>query len=227
MNQATPQSELLESKDATGIGYINIEGDINIHIGGGAKSQALFSPESMVCTLLFNDALKNAIKGQPKPSPATAAAPTIIIRDDAAPWKIMADGQRVDARDQVTDHVALLFPDTAWMIAVNALSRDGKPFSTQQDTETAGKALKLLDYDDWSLAADKVYERHVIDRRFHEPAADKNLYPNLPLSDWYWTSTVTPWSRESAFYVYLRYGYVYYLPRNYSGFGLACRRARQ
>ena len=224
MNQATPQSEVLESKDAASIGYINIEGDINIHVGGsGTKSVAAFSPESMVRTLLFNDALKNAIRSQPKP----AAAPSIIIRDDAAPWKIMADGQRVDAREQVTDHVALLFPDTAWMIAVNALSRDGKPFSTQQDTETAGKALKLLDYDDWSLAADKVYERHVIDRRFHEPAADKNLYPNLPLSDWYWTSTVAPWSRESAFGVSLHDGFVDYNHRNSSGFGLACRRARQ
>ena len=37
----------------------------------------------------------------------------------------------------------------------------------------------------------------------------------------------TPWSRESAFLVYLRGGYVDYGHRGGSGFGLACRRARQ
>ena len=37
----------------------------------------------------------------------------------------------------------------------------------------------------------------------------------------------TPWSRESAFYVFLPFGLVSSYRRNYSGFGLACRRARQ
>jgi len=151
----------------------------------------------------------------------------IIGSDGATPLKIMADGKQVDAREPVTDHVALLFPDTGWMVAVTALSNGGRPFDSQQAAEAAGKALRLLDYDNWELATDKVYERHVIDRRFHEPAADKNLYPNLPLSDWYWTSTAAPWSSGSAFGVALRGGGVNSAPRGYGGFGLACRRARQ
>jgi len=159
---------------------------------------------------------------------ATTAAPAVIIRDDAIPWKIFADGQRLDAREPATDHVALLFPDTHWMVGVATLCQSDKnAFDSQQEAESAAKALALLGYDDWLLASDKVYDRHVIDRRYHEPAADKNLYPNLLLTDTYWTSTITPWSQAHAFGVGLDFGYVSYFHRGSSGFGLAARRARQ
>ena len=140
----------------------------------------------------------------------------------------MEDGHRVDARELDVKHVALLFPETGWMVGTHTLCRDGeRPFASQADTIAAAKASRLLGYDDWSLPDDVVYERHVIDRRFYEPAADTNLYPRLLLTDWYWTSRTTPWSESAAFYVNLNYGGVLNLNRLSSGFGLACRRARQ
>ena len=158
---------------------------------------------------------------------AIAVADRSAAKDDAAPRKILADGNEVPASDPRTDHVAVLFPDTGWIVAVKSLAANGRPFKSQQATEEAGKTLQLLGYNDWQLAPDTVYERHVIDRCYHEPAVDKNLFPDLPTDDWYWTSTVAPWSSASAFDVSLRYGLVHSFHRSYSGFGLACRRARQ
>jgi len=218
MNQATPQPELLAATPCASL--IHVAGDLIVRFEANPVH-----PLARMFAQTFADSLATDVAA--RSTRDTVAAPNIIVRDEAAPLKIMADGQRVDAREPITDHVALLFPSTDWMIAVTALSKDGEPLGSQRDVEAAAKALTLLGYDDWTLASDKVYERHVIDRRYHAPAADKNLYPNLPLSDWYWTSTAAPWSAESAFYVLLHFGNVNYYPRYYSGFGLACRRARQ
>ncbi len=142
--------------------------------------------------------------------------------------KIDANGNHLPADSTRTDHVALLFPDTGWMVAVAPLAREGgAAYASQADVEAAAKALRLLGHDDWILAPDTVYDRHVIDRRFHKPAADPKRYPHLLRGNWYWTSTAAPWSSAAAFYVDLDYGYVGYYPRDGSGFGLACRRARQ
>ncbi|ODT97292.1 MAG: hypothetical protein ABS82_01180 [Rhodanobacter sp. SCN 67-45] len=217
MNQAASQTELLQATPSAP--FIHVAGDLIVRI----DSNPLHSLARMLATPLADGLATAAARSTRESTPG----PSIIVRDEDAPWKIMADGKRVDARESVTDHVALLFPATDWMVAVGALSNVGQPLDSQQDVEAAAKALTLLGYDDWALAPDKVYERHVIDRRYHEPAVDKNLYPNLPLSDWYWTSTIAPWSAESAFSVFLHYGGVGSNHRFYSGFGLACRRARQ
>ncbi|WP_027489353.1 DUF1566 domain-containing protein [Rhodanobacter sp. OR92] len=206
MNQAAPQPEAITT--TPGIPFIHVAGDLIVRLDSNPIHSLAHLPATPVAGAL-------------------AVAERSTHDDEAAPLKILADGTEVPAADPRTDHMAVLFPATGWMIAVKALSKDGRPLETQQAAEEAGKALQLLGHNNWMLAPDKVYERHVIDRRYHEPAADKNLFPNLPLSDWYWTSTAAPWSSGSAFLVNLRLGFVDGLLRSFSGFGLACRRARQ
>ena len=218
---------MLEARDqASGPFFsFHIEGGVNIHLNGQNKNP--IASNLLVTALANSDALKDALTKR-APGPAKPEAPSVIVRNAAQPLKIMRDGHRVDARDSVTDHIALLFPETDWMIGVDTLYRGEKnPFASQQDTVAAAKAITLLDYDDWGLADDIVYGRHIIDRRFFKPAADPNLYPRLLLTDTYWTSTVTPWSESSAFFVSIYSGYVCSNGRGSSGFGLPCRRARQ
>ena len=227
MSDSTDQAQTLESAAAPPSVFIHIAGDVNVDTGKRreirAPSFGLAITEALLRGLPLTDGHQRSEKNQPP-----AGAPSIIVRDPAQPLKVMADGHQVDAREKVTDHVALIFPETGIWVHPNTLARDGgKAFENQPDTEAAAKALRVLDYDDWFLSPDTVYDRHVIDRRFHKPAADPNLYPNLLLTDTYWTSTVTPWSAASAFYVFLSFGYVDGDHRDYSGFGLACRRARQ
>ncbi len=142
------------------------------------------------------------------------------------PIKILADGTELPASDPRTDHVAVLFAD-GWMIATLPLAtKPGEPFSTQQQAEEAAKKLDLLGFDDWQLAPSNVYMRNVIDHRV-APCFDPNFFPEIDTRDWYWTSTAAPWSSAAAFGVDLDDGCVYGNPRDVSGFGLACRRARQ
>jgi len=228
MSDPTDQAQTLESTATPPSVFIHIAGDVNVH-AGAKRDPSLSILGALPLGGALAQALRGALDGQPlEKNQPPAAAPSIIVRDPAQPLKVMADGHQVDAREKVTDHVALIFPETGIWVHPNTLARDGgKAFENQPDTETAAKALRVLDYDDWFLAPDTVYDRHVIDRRFHKPAADSNLYPNLLLTDTYWTSTVTPWSAASAFLVALSYGHVLNDRRYGSGFGLACRRARQ
>ncbi|WP_282267727.1 hypothetical protein [Stenotrophomonas sp. PS02298] len=202
----------------------NFHGDVNIHLNPEKEKPAsiVLVAEGHATAASLQDALKTRMRATPK-----AEAPSIIVRDPAQPLKVMADGHQVDARETVTDHVALIFPDTGIWVHPATLARDGKSYDSQESVETAAKGLQLLDYDDWHLSPDTVYDRHVIDRRYRKPAADPNLYPHLLLDDWYWTSTIVPGSPASAFSVALDGGDVYSLRRGSSGFGLACRRARQ
>lgn len=157
-----------------------------------------------------------------------AAQDTIRTLATAAPLKILADGTEVPATDPRTDHVAILFPDTGWMVARQALSNDGEAYDTADQVDAAAKALRLLDFDDWQNAPlDEVWLRHVLKHDRYAPAVDTNLFPDLPTDDWYWTGTTAPWSAASAFLVALDFGYVYGYHRSHGGFGLACRRARQ
>lgn len=146
----------------------------------------------------------------------------------AEPLKILATGEEIPATDPRTDHVAVRFPDAGLIIAVTPLADpDGDSLPNQQAVIDAAKALRLLDRDDWDLCSSADYMRHVIDHSRIGPAVDTNLFPNVNTSDWYWTSTPVPGSSASAFLVYLLIGNVSYARRSYSGFGLACCRARQ
>ncbi|MBN8260964.1 MAG: DUF1566 domain-containing protein [Xanthomonadales bacterium] len=230
------ETATLEAQAAPPSLFIHVAGDVNIH-AGTRRDPGLSILGALPISGTIAQALRAVQDGQRvnvTEGPATAAAahaatgaPSIIIRDPAQPLKAMADGHQVDARETVTDHVALIFPESGIWVHPTTLARDGKAYANQAAVEAAAKELRVLGHDDWHLAPDTVYDRHVIDRRFHKPAADPNLYPHLLLTDWYWTSTIAPWSAASAFYVPLGYGGVSYGPRDYSGFGLACRRARQ
>jgi hypothetical protein len=205
---------------------------IVVNVGGITLNLERPKPSTNIKTTLVHDAdgladfLVNSLGGRQLAAAIAAGANPHPAA--SRPLKTMGDGKRVDSREAVTDHVALLFPDTGWMIGVDTLCLDDeRPFGSHQAALNGAKACRLLDYDDWSLADDVVYSRHVIDRRFHKPAADPNLYPRLLLSDWYWTSTITAWSQSAAFSVNLHLGYVDINSRDNSGFGLACRRARQ
>lgn len=148
---------------------------------------------------------------------------------ETTPLKILADGTEIPATDPRTDHVAVLFRDSGWMVACDALTdREGEAHATADDVDADARQLQLLGFNDWINAPlDEVWLRHVLKHDRYAPAVDTNLFPDLPTDDWYWTSTPAPWSSESAFLVFLRSGNVGDGPRYGSGFGLACRRARQ
>lgn len=221
-NSTGEQPDVNESASGPFFSF-NFHGNVNIHLDSG---KALAATANIAGTPAAGEFLKDPLRRCQVINPKHAA-PSIIIRDLTQPRKVMADGHQVDARETVTDHVALIFPDTGIWVHPATLAREGKPYDSQESVETAAKGLQLLDYDDWHLSPDTVYDRHVINRRFRKPAADPNLYPHLLLDDWYWTSTIVPGSPASAFGVYLDSGYVNYSLRYSGGFGLACRRARQ
>ncbi|KLJ02857.1 DUF1566 domain-containing protein [Luteimonas sp. FCS-9] len=214
----------LRSEPAAPALHVNVEGDLIIKLDSKPDASAA------LLALLGPRFHRGGFTGKdPRQAPGAAMRTQV-----AEPRKVLNDGTQVPASDPRTDHVAVLFPETGVMIATKPLSRDGSPYATQQDVEAAARGLRLLGYDDWQLASDKVYERHVIDRTRRKPAVDPSLFPNLPLRDWYWTSTVlveedgtASSSASSAFLVDLNLGDVYDGPRDVSGFGLACRRARQ
>jgi len=218
-------SEQLEVNGSTNSPFFtfNFHGDVNVHLN---PSKASSPAINLITAMAAGSALQDALK-KPQATGQKTEAPSIIVRNPAQPLKVMPDGHQVDARETVTDHVALIFPETGIWVHPATLARDGKPYDSQESVEAAAKGLQLLDYDDWHLSPDTVYDRHVIDRRFRKPAADPNLYPHLLLDDWYWTSTIMPGSPASAFDVNLDLGVVSSGHRSYSGFGLACRRARQ
>ena len=228
------ETATLEAQAAPPSLFIHVAGDVNIH-AGTRRDPGLSILGALPISGTIVQALRAALDGKGvngTDCPTAAAhasngAPSIIIRDPAQPLKVMADGHQVDARETVTDHVALIFPETGIWVHPTTLARDGKAYANQEAVVAAAKELRVLGHDDWHLSPDTVYDRHVIDRRFHKPAADPNLYPHLLVTDWYWTSTITPWSAASAFGVGLDLGNVNSYHRDGSGFGLACRRARQ
>jgi len=143
------------------------------------------------------------------------------------PLKVLADGTEVPASDPRTDHVAVLFPD-GWLVSTRlTTTADGEEFDNSDDAVSAVAQTDLLNHTDWVNAPlDDVLLLHVIRHDRHSPAVDTNLFPNFPKHGWI-RSDVTPWSPASAFVVDLSYGGVYLGHRDGSGFGLACRRARQ
>ena len=149
-----------------------------------------------------------------------------------SPQKVLADGTHVAAQDPRTDHVAVFFPDTGWMITAASLG-EGKCYDNHDEALKAARDLRLLGHDNWQLAPIAPWERHVIDRSRYEPAVHVDLFPGI-VSGWHWTSDECAWSRDektgvaaSAWFVYSSRGYVDGLPRNLSGFGLAARRVGQ
>lgn len=151
----------------------------------------------------------------------------VQVAHATGPLKILADGTGIPASDPRTDHVAVLFPD-GWMVAANLTGDDGDMFDDSDDAVEATCKTTLFGHPDWVNAPlDEVLLRHVIRHDRYNPAVDTNLFPNFPKDGWI-RSDVTPWSESSAFFVDLGFGGVNYgLRRSYSGFGLACRRARQ
>jgi hypothetical protein len=165
----------------------------------------------------------------------TAAAVFRATRDAGARGvKVRPDGTLVLEGEECSDFMAILFPDTGWMVAVATQTDNGKAFDSQQAAEEAMRKLDLLGHDDWQLAPLEVWERHVLNRKRHNPAVHVDLFPNLRTDDWYWTADTCVWSVDestgvaaSAWYVYAGYGNVDDYRRNYSGFALAARRAGQ
>ena len=149
-----------------------------------------------------------------------------------SPQKVLADGTHVAAQDPRTDHVAVFFPDTGWMITAASLG-DAKRYDNHGDALKAARELRLLGHDDWQLAPIAPWERHVLDRSRYEPAVHVDLFPGI-VSGWHWTSDECAWSRDektgvaaSAWYVDSGGGGVDTFHRSYSGFGLAARRVGQ
>jgi len=166
-------------------------------------------------------------------TPHAVPAKLEVTVDLPRPQKILADGSHVDASDPRTDHVAVLFPD-GWMVAVAPLTSNGKAFKNHQAAEEGARTLDLLGYDDWQLAPLEVWERHVLNRKRHNPAVYIDLFPNIRTDDWYWTGDTCVWSVDestgvaaSAWFVDADCGLVYDYPRSYGGFALAARRAGQ
>lgn len=146
---------------------------------------------------------------------------------NAVPLKILADGTEVPASDPRTDHVAVRFPDTGWIVATTLTSDNGKEFRNSDKAVEAAAKTNLLGRTDWFNAPlDDVLLRHVIRHDRITPAADTNLFPNFPKYGWIRSDQV-PGNPASAFYVDLGYGVVDSSGRFASGFGLACCRARQ
>ncbi len=149
--------------------------------------------------------------------------------------KILADGTQVPSSDPRTDHSVVLFPDGTMFTAHSFgpgpdsdADEDAEepPFDSQQDAEAGAPAFKLLGYDDWRLPTIEEYERYVINRKFHNPATDPNLFPGVK-PDWHWSSTPAAWSSASAWVVHFGSGSVSGSLRNDDGFALAVRRVGQ
>jgi len=148
--------------------------------------------------------------------------------------KVRADNTLVANGEECSDFVAVLFPETGWMVASTGLANGDEPFENHQAAVDAVRASRLLGYDDWQLAPLEVWERHVLDRTRHNPAVHIDLFPNLRTDDWYWTGDACVWSVDentgvaaSAWFVLAGNGDVDYNRRGGSGFALAARRAGQ
>ena len=64
---------------------------------------------------------------------------------ETTPLKILADGTEIPATDPRTDHVAVLFPDTGWMVACDALTnREGEAHATADDVDAEADRLEKL-----------------------------------------------------------------------------------
>lgn len=148
------------------------------------------------------------------------------------PIKILADGTHLHADSDRTDHVALLYDD-GWMVHVITLSDDRDAFDNQANAIKACKSLRALGYDDWQLAPREVWDRHVINVEFFDPAVDPKLYPGVR-SGWHHTSTDCVWTKDkktgvasAAWFVYSGGGNVNGDLRSGDGFGFAARRVGQ
>lgn len=131
-----------------------------------------------------------------------------------APIKILADGTQLEPGSDRTDHVAVFFPADGVMFYVKSLAGEDGRSVDQPTCKQLCADLRVLGYDDWSLASIKDWERFVIDRSRHRPALDTSIFPGIK-SSWHWTCT---W-RVSA-----DNGNVLSFHRNYGGYALAVRR---
>jgi hypothetical protein len=148
--------------------------------------------------------------------------------------KVRADNTLVADAEECSDFVAVLFPETGWMVAAASLANGDKPFDNHQAAVDAARASRLLGYDDWQLAPLEVWERHVLDRTRHNPAVHVDLFPSIRTNDWHWTCDTCVWTVDektgvaaSAWYVDASLGGVGSSHRGNSGFALAARRAGQ
>jgi len=58
----------------------------------------------------------------------------------------------------------------------------------------------------------------LVDHSKHQPAIDKEIFPDTKFDDWYWTSTPCAWSPSGAWYVSFYYGSVFGDVRDGNGY---------
>jgi len=141
--------------------------------------------------------------------------------------RVLADGNRLPAGSDRTDHVAVIDHSTGLMWSVESLGskEDADDGITQEACEARCRELTLLGTNDWRLPTRAELAALVDDTR-HEPAIDTSLFPRVK-PRWHWTSTPCAWSSASAWGVDFGFGDVGSYHRGSDGFALAVRRAGQ
>ena len=165
---------------------------------------------------------------------AAASSAPILLADScqgraAQPrfTKVRADRTHVPAGEACSDHVAVIDNHSGLMFAVESLGDPSSPDDgmSQEACIQRCRDLRLLDFDDWTLAT-REQAVSLIDDTRHEPAIDTDAFPGIK-PRWHWTSTAAAWSSASAWGVYFDVGYVHSGRRDGSGIALAVRRAGQ
>jgi hypothetical protein len=78
---------------------------------------------------------------------------------------------------------------------------------THKKAEKICAELDLAGHTDWRLPT--VEELFALaDRSRKQPAIDTDAFQDTK-SDWYWTSTISAWSSDFAWFVYFSYGFAY------------------
>lgn len=134
--------------------------------------------------------------------------------------KILADGTRLPAGSDRTDHEAVIDHATGLMWAVKSTGG-----VSQGVCEQRCRAMTLLGFDDWHLPT-RAELAALVDDSWHVPAIDTNLFPGV-LPRWHWTSTPTFWAISSAWGVDFYDGSVDGFLLAATGYALAVRRVTE
>jgi len=141
------------------------------------------------------------------------------MQDQAQPrfLKLASDGTELPV--DATGHVFVFDRQLGLMWPAATTSSE---CVTHADAETMCKELRLGDFDDWRMPTIDELES-LRDRSRYSPAINVDLFPDTE-SDWYWSSTLTAWSSDDAWFVSFNNGYSYNLHRD--GYGAFVRAVR-